>query len=380
MKRHFYYTLPLLFLVIFFQNFTFQGLDQRSMTGTQSDSGTYDFELDESIDLDGWLQISNNQRVPASLNQNQDREVQIPESEPIDSNLRRRLSQTIPRQEGYDIILVAGQSNAVGKGLGTPVEPLALARMQETPNTPCKRVCQLGRKGVNGHTQVHDLQVIPAVEPLDHFKTGTHGFALTFAKRLAMQLPPHRKVLIIPAAKGGTSILYWDKQVLELETTRSFYEDKNLLYRDMIYRTNYAINMSGKRNRLVAVLWQQGEADIAVAQLPNHFLHPYMRNARDYSRRLTRLHRNIRNDVVQKTCYPILMGLPSPSWHKPVHKDEFIEAITAVSENEPCSGVVSSRGLTANNTIQGYDTVHYNAQSQIELGRRYFEFFIRNYW
>jgi hypothetical protein len=291
---------------------------------------------------------------------------------PIATRLEK-LSQTIPQAPGYEIIVVAGQSNAVGKGKGPWAEPPELVAMEET-TSQCQKICQLGRRGARNN------QIVPAVDPLDHWNPhpGEKGFALSFAKRLALQLPANRKILIVPVAKGGSSILYWDKILSPFPNTAKE-ADSTLLFDDMSARIDRALAIPGK-NRIVAFLWQQGETDIGIAARNNHPLNYFMRDSQVYYGKLTGLHRNVRARFPQWTCYPFLMGEPVPTWG-PAIKSSFIDAIHDVAAHEPCSDFVSSEGLESNQDAAiNDDEFHLSAQSQLDLAERYFEIFLQKYW
>lgn len=290
------------------------------------------------------------------------------------------LSASMPTDPGYDIVVVAGQSNAIGYGQLPAFEAPELLGLTEDPTHPCSRVCQLGRAGVNEHTSVEDLKVLPAVNPLDHVNSGKIGFAMTYAKRLSTLLPANRKVLIVPVALGGTSILYWSPGVKTFDK-----EGREIfLYNNMISRVNSALQMEGKSNRIVAFLWQQGEADIKIASSPNHALHASMPNEDVYYQKLTRLHTNLRRDLPNTNCFPILMGLPSPDWVNSI-KARFESKIMQVANEQNCTGLIPATGLRSNAALDGViedgeDTEHFSGQSQINLGEKYFSLFLQNFW
>lgn len=139
---------------------------------------------------------------------------------------------------GYDIVLAMGQSNMAGSGepFGPTTDPIAP---------------QIDQYGANQRT------IAPASEPLDYVDTRTGiGPALQFARWYTSQLAPGRRVLIIPAAKGGTRLSgsSGDTWRVDRETPS--------LYAAAIAQTLEAITAAGPgRHRVVAALWAQGEND-----------------------------------------------------------------------------------------------------------------------
>jgi len=101
---------------------------------------------------------------------------------------------------GYDVFVIAGQSNAVGVGAGPYVDVLKSKSLDA-------KIFQLGRYGTD------NKKIIPGQDVLQHFsytpRTTTIGFGMAFARRYARWMDKNRKVLLIPAAMGGTSVLQW---------------------------------------------------------------------------------------------------------------------------------------------------------------------------
>jgi hypothetical protein len=142
---------------------------------------------------------------------------------------------SIQEESPYDIILIAGQSNT-HQGIG--YDPFL--------DSPDERIKQLGRAAS------HNMHVIPGSEPLEHWTSqdGEIGFGLTFAKEYADKyLVDGRKVLIIPCGRGQTGFAAHD------------WNRGDAMYTDAVNRTAHALSLN-KDNKLVAILWHQGENDI----------------------------------------------------------------------------------------------------------------------
>lgn len=277
-------------------------------------------------------------------------------------------------EEGYDVIVIAGQSNAVGRGLGEVSEnPIYL---QEAG-----RVFQLGRFGAD------DGKIIPASEPLHHWgqapgkNIDRKGFAYPFALRYAHGLSKLRKVLLVPVARGSTTILLWDRE--QQAFTHAGLDDlgPTILWDDMVQRTRQALALH-PGNRLVAVLWHQGEADINALANPRSGLHAFMTGGDLYRAKLEELRAGLRKafDVPGQNPFMFLIGECSETW-MPMKgneagrkaKADIGEAIKAAAASDPtgASSLVSSAGITGTNP--GEDGLHFSAEGAFQLGERFYE-------
>lgn len=154
---------------------------------------------------------------------------------------RQVLNSTFAAKDpGYDIVILAGQSNMSGRG--TP--------FSGTTDRVNSRVDQWKTHGTLG--------IQPATEPLDMHDTPSGiGPGLQFARwYAARRLSPNRRVLLVPAAHGGTRITvdaHWRRGVA------------GNLYANMITQTTAALAaanaIAGTSNRIVGMLWCQGESD-----------------------------------------------------------------------------------------------------------------------
>jgi putative transposase len=275
-----------------------------------------------------------------------------------------------------DIIIVGGQSNAVGRGQGTYTE-------QKLFTAQASRVFQLGR------FESDNLVPVPITkEPLQHwgqnpystnaeiqnsFSSQLRGFAYPFALRYATRVPAERNVLILPVAKGGTSVLQWDNVVADFSNGNS--KDSTELYDDMVVRIRKALALN-PGNKVTAVLWQHGEADVNALANPHSDLKNHMTSADLYTQKLTWIRDNIRK-VTGESCLPFLIGDTAPDW-QPVNglpagkvaKEQIREAAQSVAKNDTCGTTVfvPSFRVTSN---PGTDTIHMNARGQYEMARNY---------
>lgn len=191
----------------------------------------------------------------------------------------------------------------------------------------------------------------PAVNPLNRFSTigrGPTGEFLgpvySFAKEMASKKHP---VGLIVNARGGTGIRSWLKNPQE---------GKGHYYKEAVRRTKEAM----KYGNLRAIIWHQGEADCHHSEI--------------YKERLVKLITDLRNDLNEPNL-PVIVGqLAEWNWTKKPYVPEgtrpFNDMIKAVSSFLLNSACVSSEGLTP---LKDEKDPHFDANSQIILGKRYAE-------
>jgi len=140
---------------------------------------------------------------------------------------------------GYDVVLLAGQSNMSGRG--TPID------LKRSPSD--SRIMQYAATG--SYADVISV----AEEPLGMHDTPTGiGPGIEFARWWLTHANPDRRVLLVPAAHGGTPLssnatLGWRPGV------------SGNLYAQAIAQTNAALAAAGPGARLIGILWLQGETD-----------------------------------------------------------------------------------------------------------------------
>ena len=157
--------------------------------------------------------------------------------------------------EKFDIIVLAGQSNAQGHGMGAVKEPFA----------PSEKICYLQdnanihfEKDENGVDYLFlpdecEKSIVVAQEAgecdkPDGRKVG--NLSLIFAKHYVANglLQEGRKLLIIHTAVGGTGF------------AKKQWGVGNVLYERLVDMTQCALDLNPE-NRIVAILWHQGEHD-----------------------------------------------------------------------------------------------------------------------
>lgn len=230
----------------------------------------------------------------------------------------------IAQPDGYDVIVLAGQSNMVGRN--GPIDG--------TLDATDARIFQYG----------FDSQTVTlASNPLDHQDEGanTIGMGLTFAKAYLATMPANRKILLVPCARGGTSF------------NSGFWRAGGGGDAPAIARTNAAMTQGTGTNKLVAILWHQGESDQGVSQA-------------QYTTDQDALIARWRSSMTGATAStPFIVGATLVGG---AQTDANVSAVIAATPSRiNYTGFADSNGL-----VSGGDNLHFNAASQRTMGGRYF--------
>lgn len=253
--------------------------------------------------------------------------------------------------DGFDIIVGAGQSNGKQPGKGAWYDPYALSQIDA-------RIKQLGR--YEAALQIVDVNPNPTQcgDSLRHWNTepcmAGHGHLLAFARRYAAtELAPGRRVLIIPAARGNTSILEWNNKLI-------VNPESSLLYSDMVGRIRYALSFP--ESRIVSFNLSLGETDVYFASKGLHEMtvEKFRTELREF---LSNLRTNLPGD------YPILANKMAPSFRSwdPIKAAIDAEIQMAVQGFDPFGSRVNSDGLATNP-----GEPHFTAASMVILGQRFY--------
>lgn len=248
--------------------------------------------------------------------------------------------------QAYDIILQAGQSNAAGYGHGPA----------EHPYVPDPRVCYLtqGDPQAAEYEPKGDFAITVATErPNPDFgpKDRLGDFSLSFAKAYVENglLEPGRKLLIVRAAVGATGFLkhYWGMD--------------EPLYLRMLRMTDYALSLNPE-NRLMGLLWHQGEHEAAFQNDPQR-----------YHDQLLALVESVRQRY-KKPELPFICGGFCDEWARKNQPacDTIMAVIRSVAA-EAKGAYIETADLRSNNQKTGDgDEIHFCLEDLQELGRRYF--------
>jgi hypothetical protein len=149
---------------------------------------------------------------------------------------------------GYDIYLLMGQSNMIGRA---PIQSGIDDNYQNIKN----KVYQFpfDKNWMDGN------DIIEVRNPLDHITTvpgGTDGeinnqtgLWKTFSENIINNSSLRRKILLVPLAKGGTSF------------SNNNWNKGNEIYNSVVHTINNSYQ-THPLNKIVGILWHQGEGDI----------------------------------------------------------------------------------------------------------------------
>lgn len=251
--------------------------------------------------------------------------------------------------EKYDIILEAGQSNAEGYGHG-PVaesyEPDSRILYYTADDPPAGEYYPKGELRIC----IAADRTHPDLSPEDR----RGDLALSFAQRYVAEglLPPDRKLLILRTAVGGTGFL------------KGYWRVGDPLHQRMLRITDEALQMNPE-NRLVAMLWHQGEHEAA-------FLNDPLR----YHEELKAVIGSVRSRY-DAPDLPFICGGFCDEWaqkNQPA-SDNIMNVIRAVAA-ELAGAYVETGDLRSNNQKTGDgDEIHFCREDLQELGCRYFAAF-----
>lgn len=245
-------------------------------------------------------------------------------------------------KEKFDIIIQAGQSNSEGAAFGSV----------EDPYVPDERVWYLNQNGT----------LTQAAEEV-WYNDVRSNFGLPFAREYLRtgMLPEGRKLLILRSAVGGTGFLD-GRWVMEGD-----------LYQQMMNMIRTALSLNPE-NRLVALLWHQGETDsVRGASFEVHYKH------------LSGLLSSVRT-TFQVPDLPFIAGDFVQDWKGDNMEAciPVVDAMRAVCRDCGHGGFVESEGLLSNRKVLDYrpmnwgeDSIHFSRRAIYELGQRYFEAFTR---
>lgn len=247
-----------------------------------------------------------------------------------------------PSADGWDVFVFAGQSNECEVGLGP---------YTDTSSTNDGLIWQVGRTGTD------NFKIIPATRPLAYWNGGTGlGSGLSRARYYISRghLASGRKVLIVPAAHGGTSILEWDGTMAG---------DGLHLYEDMVARTNVGLALPNASVKMF--VWRQIEADMVASKSHNNPYHTFMPDFATFQTHTLDFIDRIR--TVFGSTVPVVYTHPTPDYvATQVEYSTFDTGLdTIAAARTRCCATITT-GLTSNFSITGdtIDKVHFSAAAQ----------------
>ena len=259
----------------------------------------------------------------------------------------------------YDIVILAGQSNAEGSGLGeveSEFVPNDKIHILEDKNKPLIHFDSKGILQVDGELS---LNITVAKEQLNAKNQVLGNFSLSFADEYvkAGYLQGDRKLLIVYAAVGGTGF------------SKGQWGRGAVLQERMFAMVDYAVSLN-TGNKVVAFLWHQGEHDaFENAELSDGTREKF------YYEKFSDLVNIVKNKYGNM---PILAGDFSYEWVNSGYKNQCAAINRATKEvlRENGGAFIETSDLLSNNQqIGNNDTIHLSRQSLYELGKRYLKGF-----
>ncbi|ELO4328546.1 DUF1737 domain-containing protein [Escherichia coli] len=178
--------------------------------------------------------------------------------------------------EFYYVLPLAGQSNGMAYGEGLP--------LPDSFDRPDPRIKQLARRStvtpdgtsctyndiIPADHCLHDVQDMSSFNhpkaDLSKGQYGCVGQGLHIAKKLLPYIPQNAGILLVPCCRGASAFTTGDdgsfSEVSGASADSSRWGAGKPLYQDLLSRTRAALEKNPK-NRLLAVVWMQGEADLA---------------------------------------------------------------------------------------------------------------------
>ncbi len=265
----------------------------------------------------------------------------------------------------FDIVIVAGQSNAAGTGVGPAIEEYIptgnIMMLTDEANPRFLEAAGGGaRFAIDYPTPMH---IAMAEEPADTDGIKRGKFQLSFAKAYYDKYlqGTERKLLLIYSGVGGTGFC---RQEWGTEGT--------ILYDRLSAMTRYALSLHPE-NRLVAFLWHQGECD-SFENAEWAWEKRYLTHKQNLSAMLDAF-------CAQFDCpeLPVIAAGFCHEWYQKYKEpcDAVLKAIREVML-ERKGAFVDTAGLKSNNEqIGNGDDIHFSRESLCQLGKLYFEQFER---
>ena len=257
-----------------------------------------------------------------------------------------------------DIIVLSGQSNAEGYGLGpcedNYVPTDRILAMRDTDNYGY--VVDEKTYGTFNITLPRRYLINIAEERQN--TSGRIGcFVHQFARRYEREvLAPDRRLLIIHTAVGATGFAKHNWGV------------GDVLFERMMRMCELALGMNPE-NRIVAFLWHQGEHDaIFRPELTDD------ERERIHTDNLLGIFGEFRAKCGDA---PIIMGTFADDWATTNPRSEVIvSAMRNITDKLSSAAIADASGLTTNNKDLGNgDAIHFSRKSLYAFGDRYFEVF-----
>ena len=254
----------------------------------------------------------------------------------------------------YDIIILAGQSNAVGFGCGDSEYKLKYLDhiVQLYDDQPC---CYQQDENGNDYLPIYKHWKLKMI---DAAQGHTTSLAMRFADDYIENglLAEDRKLLILRCAVGGAGFC------------TGVWGVGNLLCDRMLDMIDYALSLNTE-NRVVAFLWHQGECD--AFEKPEW---SFAKRKQTYYNSLKPMIERVRTACGQPKL-PFLCGGFTDEWSRDYREpcDAIIAATKQVCEDIRFAAFTDTEDLLSSNQKTGNgDTIHFCVDASYTIGHRYF--------
>ena len=259
----------------------------------------------------------------------------------------------------YDIVILAGQSNAYGFGIGeTDYQLKHLDRMDWLYDD--QAYCYQKDENGNDYLPIYrpwKLKIVNAE------KGHSTNLAMRFADDYIENglLAEDRKLLVLCAAVGGSGFC------------TGVWGIGNLLYVRMLDMIQYALALDPE-NRVVAFLWHQGECD--AFEKPDW---SFEKRKQTYYQSLKPMLEDVRTFCRQPKL-PFMCGGFTAEWAKEYREpcDAIIAATKQVCRDIGAAAFTDTEDLLSSNQKTGNgDTIHFCIDASYTIGHRYFENYLQ---
>lgn len=254
--------------------------------------------------------------------------------------LQTNAEGNVPSDEGYDIFILMGQSNMVGRG--------KLEKGIDDDYSKTKHVYQFpydaNNSGSATQPNITGSKIIPAKQPLDFISETKGGSYGEKSNRISMWKgfvenlnKTDRKILLLPLAKGGTSL-------------KVDWKPGKPIYKGAVSAINRSIELN-PNNQIKAILWHQGESDSFEPET--------------YTDKFNNFYEQLLKDTPITRDIPFIIGGLKSKYHK---------TFNPVLENLP-EHIKGNLAYVSPSGTKTFDKTHFDAASLRLLGKKYAQVF-----
>jgi hypothetical protein len=240
---------------------------------------------------------------------------------------------------GYDVVIIAGQSNATDAGgpYVVGLDDLTYPRIKAWPG----QGAEVG-------------SIVPAKSPLGgqspNVVSTLVGIGMGFARAYIETVPANRSVLLVPVGVGGTALVSGPWAV------------GGTHYLGTISKANAAIAAAGADVRVKAILWMQGEADSVNS-----------RTQAQYAAALDAAMGGYRANITGATNMKVVVGPMVTEWRTAPHGNStqihaaHVATPGRLTNSFFVDGPGTGYGMNPNDPPPG-DNIHWNAEAMRFIG------------